>query len=183
MDKNTVVGFTLIFVLMLGWFYFTLPSEEQLAEQQRQRAIRDSLAQVELNQDLDPNLQTDNRVTGNLQNQRTGTDGRSAMYSSQITDGDESRVQNVGMFGAMQDSVQRFTTIDTPLYKAIFTNKGAGPAQFTLKDHVNWAGTPVQMIGDTTLAAYNLGFLSTENYNVETQELLFKAENLASNIQ
>ena len=32
MDKNTVVGFTLIFVLMLGWFYFTLPSEEQLAE-------------------------------------------------------------------------------------------------------------------------------------------------------
>ena len=183
MDKNTVVGFTLIFVLMLGWFYFTLPSEEQLAEQQRQRAIRDSLAQVELNQDLDPDLQTDNRVTGNLQNQRTGTDGRSAMSSSQITDGDESRVQNVGMFGAMQDSVQRFTTIDTPLYKAIFTNKGAGPAQFTLKEHVNWAGTPVQMIGDTTLAAYNLGFLSTENYNVETQELLFEAENLASNIR
>ena len=139
MDKNTVVGFTLIFVLMLGWFYFTLPSEEQLAEQQRQRAIRDSLAQVELNQDLDPDLQTDNRVTGNLQNQRTGTDGRSAMSSSQFTDGDASRVQNVGMFGAMQDSVQRFTTIDTPLYKAIFTNKGAGPAQCTLKEHVNWA--------------------------------------------
>ena len=54
MDKNTVVGFTLIFVLMLGWFYFTLPSKEQLAEQQRQRVIRDSLAQVELNQNLNP---------------------------------------------------------------------------------------------------------------------------------
>ncbi|MDC0979726.1 hypothetical protein OAQ89_01280 [Balneolaceae bacterium] len=133
MDKNTVVGFTLIFVLMLGWFYFTLPSEEQLAEQQRQRAIRDSLAQVELNQDLDPDVQTDNRVTGNLQNQRTGTDGRSAMSSSQITDGDESRVQNVGMFGAMQDSVQRFTTIDTPLYKAIFTNKGGGACAIHFK--------------------------------------------------
>ena len=59
MDKNTVVGFTLIFVLMLGWFYFTLPSEEQLAEQQRQRVIRDSLAQVELNQNLNPNLDSD----------------------------------------------------------------------------------------------------------------------------
>ena len=32
------------------------------------------------------------------------------------------------------------------------------------------------MIGDTTLSAYNLGFLSTENYNVETQRLLFEAE-------
>ena len=104
------------------------------------------------------------------------------MKSSQIIDGDEPKVQNVGMFGAIQDSVQRFTTIDTPLYKTIFTNKGAGPTQFTLKEHVNWAGTPVQMIGDTTLSAYNLGFLSTENYNVETQQILFEAENLASNI-
>ena len=51
-----------------------------------------------------------------------------------------------------------------------------------MKEHVNWAGTPVQMIGDTALSAYNLGFLSTENYNVETQQILFEAENLASNI-
>ena len=146
---------------MLGWFYFTLPSEEQLAEQQRQRVIRDSLAQVELNQNLNPNLDSDIGVPSRLQNQGIGASVLSNMKSSQIIDGDEPKVQNVGMFGAIQDSVQRFTTIDTPLYKTIFTNKGAGPTQFTLKEHVNWAGTPVQMIGDTTLSAYNLGFLST----------------------
>lgn len=167
---------------MLGWFYFTLPSEEQLAEQQKQRAIRDSLAQVDLNQNLDSNLDSDIGVPSRLQNQGIGTSALSNMKSSQIIDGNEPKVQNVGMFGAIQDSVQRFTTIDTPLYKAIFTNKGAGPTQFTLKEHVNWAGTPVQMIGDTTLSAYNLGFLSTENYNVETQQILFEAENPASNI-
>ena len=168
---------------MLGWFYFTLPSEEQLAEQQRQRAVRDSLAQVELNQNMDSDLQTDSRVADNLQSRRMGTNGQSSLDSSQITDGDEPRVQNLGMFGAMQDSVQRFITIETPLYVAVFTNKGAGPAQFTLKEHVNWAGTPVQMISDTTLSAYNLCFLSTENYNVETQQILFEAENLASTIR
>tara|TARA_B100000989_G_scaffold298723_1_gene289436 strand:- start:11692 stop:13488 length:1797 start_codon:yes stop_codon:yes gene_type:complete len=167
---------------MLGWFYFTLPNEEQLAEQQKQRAIRDSLAQVDLNQNLDSNLDSDIGVPSRLQNQGIGTSALSNMKSSQIIDGNEPKVQNVGMFGAIQDSVQRFTTIDTPLYKAIFTNKGAGPTQFTLKEHVNWAGTPVQMIGDTTLSAYNLGFLSTENYNVETQQILFEAENPASNI-
>ncbi len=32
---------------MLGWFYFTMPSEEQLAEQRRQQAIQDSLAYVQ----------------------------------------------------------------------------------------------------------------------------------------
>ncbi len=167
---------------MLGWFYFTLPSEEQLTEQQRQRVIRDSLAQVELNQNLNPNLDSDIGVPSRMQNQGIRANARNNMESSQIIDSDEPKVQKVGMFGAIQDSVQRFITIDTPLYKAIFTNKGAGPTQFTLKKHVNWAGTPVQMIGDTTLSAYNLGFLSTENYNVETQRILFEAENLASNI-
>ena len=154
---------------MLGWFYFTLPSEEQLAEQQRQRAIRDSLAQVELNQNLSDDLPTGNRGLSTVKNQQTKSNALSGMDSSEITSRDETNLQNVGMFGAMQDSVERLITVDTPLYEAIFTNQGAGPSKFTLKEHVNWAGRPVQMIGDTTLSAYNLGFLSTENYNVETQ--------------
>jgi len=183
LDKNTVVGFTLIFVLMLGWFYFTLPSEEQLAEQQRQRAIRDSLAQVELNQNLSDDLPTGNRGLSTVKNQQIKSNALSGMDSSEITSRDETNLQNVGMFGAMQDSVERLITVDTPLYEAIFTNQGAGPSKFTLKEHVNWAGRPVQMIGDTTLSAYNLGFLSTENYNVETQRLLFEAENTASYIR
>ena len=84
---------------MLGWFYFTLPSEEQLAEQQRQRVIRDSLAQVELNQNLNPNLDSDIGVPSRLQNQGIGASVLSNMKSSQIIDGDEPKVQNVGMFG------------------------------------------------------------------------------------
>lgn len=164
MDKNTVIGFSLIFVLMLGWFYFTMPSEQELAQQRRDRAIQDSLAFVQ--QQLD----------------------REALATAQppetfISDADEvDDTPQVGLFASNQDSVQTEFTVETPLYTAVFTNKGAGPSRFTLKEHKTWAGQPIQMLMDTTQSAYNLGFLSTENYNVETQNLLFSQVNAGSSL-
>ena len=166
MDKNTVVGFSLIFLLMLGWFYFTMPSEEELAQQQREQAIRDSLALVE-------------QQTLALDDTSAGAEPETAIAppgTQTITSADEPAAPS-GMFAGSQDTVETRFTVETPLYTAVFSNKGAGPVTFTLKDHNSWAGNPVQMISDTTHSAYNAGFLTTENYNVETQNLLFSQVN------
>lgn len=168
MDKNTVIGFSLIFLLMLGWFYFTMPSEEQLAEQRRQQAVQDSLTYVQQEQDA-------------LFDER---DSRPSQPSEMfIEDNDtETTVAAAGMFAVQSDSVQSEFTVETPLYVATFTNKGAGPSKFTLKDHKTWDGKLVQLITDTTKSAYNAGFLTTENYNIETQNILFKQVNLGSSL-
>ncbi len=142
---------------MLGWFYFTLPSEEEIAEQQRQRAIQDSLFAVEqldestINEVQDPLMRAEFEQETTLAPRTTS-----------------------GMFAVGQDSVQSEFVIETPRYTAVFTNLGAGPSSFTLRDHQTWAGRPIQMIGDTTRSAYNTGFLTTENYNVDTNTLLFQ---------
>lgn len=39
MDKNTIIGLVIIFVILIGFSYFTRPSEEQLKETQRQDSI------------------------------------------------------------------------------------------------------------------------------------------------
>jgi YidC/Oxa1 family membrane protein insertase len=144
---------------MLGWFYFTLPSEEEIAEQRRQRAIQDSLAAIEQN-DFDESFRTE------LEN---------PMMQAEIQqESTEAPRTTTGMFAVGQDSSQTEFVIETPRYSAVFTNLGAGPASFTLKDHQTWAAQPIQMIGDTTRSAYNTGFLTTENYNVDTNTLLFQ---------
>lgn len=43
MDKNTIIGLIIIFLILIGFSYFNRPSEEQLREMRRQ----DSIAQVE----------------------------------------------------------------------------------------------------------------------------------------
>ena len=43
MDKNTITGLVIIFLILIGFSYFTRPSEEEIRERQRQ----DSIARVE----------------------------------------------------------------------------------------------------------------------------------------
>jgi YidC/Oxa1 family membrane protein insertase len=44
MDRNTVIGFSLIFLILIGYYWYTAPTPEQQAAFQRQQ---DSLAKVE----------------------------------------------------------------------------------------------------------------------------------------
>ena len=161
MDKNTATGFALIFVLMLGWFYFTMPSEEELANQRREQAEQDSLAQVEQNrQDSMAQMEAESEPEERQQ----------PSISEEQDDAPEVR----GLFANSQVTEESEIEVATPLYTVTFTNRGAGPNSFILNDYDTWDGRPVQLIADTAHSAYNIGFLSTDNYNVETQNILFR---------
>lgn len=144
---------------MMGWFFFTMPSEEELARQQQDRATQDSLAQIEQNrQDSLEELRQPEREEPSIREERQ----------------QETETTQQGLFATSNVTEQTEFEVSTPLYTIIFTNKGAGPSSYILKEYDTWAGHPIQLIDDTTRSAYNIGFLSTENYNVETQDLLFR---------
>ena len=44
MDRNTITGFSLIFLILIGYYWYTAPSAEEQAIFQRQR---DSVARIE----------------------------------------------------------------------------------------------------------------------------------------
>lgn len=149
MDRNTVIGFLLIFGLMLAWMYSTMPSQEELERQRQERLAQDTLTEETLDPQTDPEMEVEEV---------------------------ESSVDrpSLGIFGhtAVTDTVS--TWVETPLYQARFTNLGGGPASFHLNRHNLWDTGRVQLMSDTTRSAYSLEFLSTENYNIETDDLLFR---------
>jgi|TARA_R100000388_G_scaffold94965_1_gene84495 YidC/Oxa1 family membrane protein insertase len=161
LDKNTATGFALIFVLMLGWFYFTMPSEEQLADQRREQAAQDSLALIEQNRQ-DSIAQTE-----------ASNEPEERQQPSISEEQDDAPVVR-GLFANSTITEESEIEVATPLYTVTFTNRGAGPNSFILNDYDTWDGRPVQLIADTAHSAYNIGFLSTDNYNVETQNILFR---------
>jgi YidC/Oxa1 family membrane protein insertase len=82
---------------------------------------------------------------------------------------------NMGLFSKASQQDTSTITIQTPLYHTTFTNAGAGPVTFTLKKYKTWDEQPVQLISDSTShSAYNVGFMTTQNLNVNTDQLLFK---------
>ena len=152
MDRNTVIGFVLIFGLMLAWMYTTMPSQEELERQRQERMARDTVPELEDRtdprwvEDRDPDVEP------------VPPEDRPVL----------------GVFGyqAVTDTI--YTWVETPEYRARFTNLGGGPASFHLKRHERWDGGFVQLMSDTTRSAYSVEFLSTENYNIETDQLLFR---------
>ena len=55
-DRNTVTGLILIFLFTLAWFYYTAPSPEQIAQQQREQAVRDSIAAAQTDTTSSPSF-------------------------------------------------------------------------------------------------------------------------------
>lgn len=171
MDKNTATGLGLIFLIMVAWFVVSMPSEEERAAQIAERARLDSLAQIENSE--------------NSLNSATQANAQNQTLSEPTIREDQSREaipQQTGIFSTSQETEQSEFTVTTPLYTAVFSNKGAGPISFTFSEYNTWTGVPFQLISDSTKSAYNFGFLTTENYNVDTQNLLFTLINSGSSL-
>ncbi len=155
---------------MVAWAYFTMPSQEELQRRQaEQQARQDSIAAVQRADSIARQQQQESQVA---QTEEQTGDDTSGMTT--LTEEDGNGQSAMGIFG--NASIQDTTAfiVDTPYYRATFTNLGAGPSQILLKDYETWDHQQVEMIKDTTESTYTLGFLSSENYNIETDKLVFE---------
>lgn len=151
---------------MVAWTYYSMPSEQELQQRQAKQAQQDSVAAAQAD--------TQTQATENIaqQSQEEPTPQNEQQTPSLSEDREEQ--PEMGMFSSASIDDTTKLVVDSPLYNATFTNVGAGPSKITFKDYQTWDHKPVQMIKDTTESAYSLGFLTSENYNVETDELVFE---------
>ncbi len=152
MDRNTVIGFTLIFVLLVAWIVTTAPDPEVMEQRRMERLAQDSLRalqeqseqELEVFEDLEPTAQ-------------------------------------VGIFDqGVQDTL--ITVVETPRYTVHFSNIGGGPVRYYLNNYKTWNGKTVQMLSDSLMSTYSLGFISEENYFIETNRLPFQPVDFTDHI-
>ncbi|TNE72669.1 membrane protein insertase YidC [bacterium] len=160
MDRNTAIGLSLIFIIFLGWMYTMQPSQEEIDRMKHEKDMRDSLAQLAEQKALSaPEITSQNDSFSN-----------------------ESEPTNLGSFAESVNQDTVLTHIETDLYAFTFSNVGAGPVEVFLKDYKRWDDEPVQLIRDTVRSAYSLGFISTENYEIETSKIVFTPRSSVQNI-
>lgn len=161
MDRNTVIGLTLMFGIMMAWFVYMTPSQEEMERMREERRVQDSIRAVQAE-------------TGILPDDISDLPG--AQITGSTPDAQEMRDQ-LGIFGTSGVTDTLYYTIQTPFYTAVFSNLGAGPVEFTLNQYNKWDGRPVQLIADSSRSTYSIGFLSAQNYNIETNQILFAQQN------
>jgi YidC/Oxa1 family membrane protein insertase len=149
-----------MFGIMMAWLFYMTPSEEEIQRLRDERRVQDSIRSIQADQGFLP--EDDDRL---------GPAFRGATPDRQQV------LESMGVFADSGVVDTLFYTIETPFYSVVFTNLGAGPVVFELAQYDRWDGTPVQLIADTTRSAYSLGFVSAQNYNIETNQLLFAQQN------
>ena len=146
-NKSTVIGWILIFAVMVGFIWMNQPSEEQLAEQARVRAMQDSIAMVEAQKEIDKSL-------------------AEAQYNQSLLQDSTST-----LFLAAQGEEQTFT-LENEVVRLTFSNRGARVTSAILKEYTNQESLPLELFnaGDESINF----MLDGKNENIVTEKLYFQ---------
>ena len=148
MDRNTVIGFVLIGLLMMGMFYFNSKGSQAL--QADQRRIADSLA----------------KLKPRVDSVAFAKDSTNAAIAS-IT-------QAAGGFKDSLNKPEELVSLENNLLKVTFTNKGGQPKSVELKKYQTYDGKPVLMqTGTFNKISYKIN--SGNNSAAQTADLTFAA--------
>jgi YidC/Oxa1 family membrane protein insertase len=145
MDRNTIIGFVLLGILFLGYFFYS--SQEQKAVLAHNKHIEDSINR--LKPKVDTSLQT-----ANLRDSVAKKDSVPA--------------------GIQQDSLakEQLITLENKVVKITFTNKGGQPKQVELKNFKTHDGKPL-LIDDGTFNEISYAINTGDNQTSQTGDLLF----------
>ncbi|MDE7377831.1 MAG: membrane protein insertase YidC [Paraprevotella sp.] len=147
MDKNTITGFILILAVLLGFNYFSRPSEEQIRQQQ----IQDSLTTVAREQA--EALQTELKQKEELT--------RKAL----------SALDSTTMFYAQRTGEGTTVILQNEVVELKLNTKGGSIEQATLKDYKNQQGEPVTLF-DAQDARMKFMWAG-KNENIDTEDYVF----------
>ena len=146
-NKSTIIGWILIAAVMVGFIWMNQPSEEQLAEQARLRAVQDSIALVEAQKELDQSL-------------------AEARYNQTLLQDSTS-----ALFFAAQGEEQAFT-LENELVRLTFSNRGARVTSAILKEYTNQEGLPLELFNQDDESINFM--LDGKNENIVTEKLYFQ---------
>lgn len=163
MDKNTITGLALIFVILVTFSYFNKPSERDIEIAQRQS---DSIVLVETQNALQAEAKAKEAqvaLQSNLSNPASDTAG---------VKNAENELKNLyGVFAEAVKGTEHFITIENNLMKVKVSNKGGKIYSVELKNYKRFNGKPLILFeGDNN--RFGLNFFS-QNKSIQTDQFFF----------
>ncbi len=151
MDRNTVIGFALLALLFIGYFYYN--KQGQLATEKEKQHIQDSI------NSLKPRVDTP--------------------ITSTSPANDSLIKKNSALSGIEQDSSgkEQFITLENKVLRITFTNKGGQPKKVELKNFKTFDNKPL-ILQDGNFGNISYQINTGVNQTAQTSELLFTPSNV-----
>lgn len=155
MDKNTIIGFILIGIVLFGFSWWNRPTPEQLEAQQR---YQDSIAQIELAKQAELEKEKANPV-----------ESMASLPDSVL----QARLQNnFGSFASKMTGSEEIVTLENEKVLVKLSSKGGRVLSAVLKEYDNYKGEPLTLFADNE-SAFDLSLITSVNQLVHTKDLYF----------
>ena len=165
MDRKSIIGLILIFLVFMGYMWWTAPTEEELAAQ---RAMRDSIMRAEqmridsLERAQNLSLAQENTLESQLQSD-----------NDSIRLGALAKAKNeLGAFSNNLEGDSVTISVNTSVLNLEFSNLGARVKSAILSDYRTYDSLPLQLLSPNE--QLNLVFLAQGNKLINTEKLVFK---------
>lgn len=161
MDRNTIIGFVLIGVILFAFSWLSRPSQEELAL----RRTQDSIARVEYAKEQERMLQLQQQATA-LSDSLTQVNSSDSVKNQQM--------QNLyGVFAGAAAGTDSVITLENDLLKVTFSSKGGQLVSAQLKEYTAYDSTALMLFGEEE-AQLGLTFTTTDRRVINTDELYFE---------
>ncbi len=159
-DINSIIGFVLIFGILLFMLWQNQPTPEEVAAEEKAKQ-----AQVEAEQK--EKVEKDTFVS-------TAEDySNTTALDSLKLEGLKNKLGAFAYASTLPSATDNETLVETDLLQLKFSNKGGYLSEVKLKNFVSYDSVPIYIIKDGN-AAFNISFSTTDNRNLNTQDLYFE---------
>ncbi len=166
MDKNTIIGFSLMALILLGFFWLNQPSEKQIEERKR---YLDSIATVQQKK-AEIEAQELERLVEEERIAATESDSVKMLKAA----------GKYGAFGAASVGTEAVIALENNLIRAEINTKGGDINRVILKEYLTYQGDTVMLL-DGEDSRFNLVLNTGNNRVVNTSEMYFRVKSVTEN--
>jgi YidC/Oxa1 family membrane protein insertase len=167
MDRNTIIGLVLIFLILMGYSIWTAPSKEEKA---RATELRDSIALIKRAEDSLRALE--------LKTQAAALPAVAASDSLAVNAGvvadsvpQTALTDKFGPFAASATGEENHFFVENDLFRIKFSSKGGNISNLALKKFVTWDSLPLYLI-DEQNTRFAFSFFAS-NRSISSSDLYF----------
>jgi YidC/Oxa1 family membrane protein insertase len=161
MDRNSIIGFVLIGVILIVWLYFqNQNTQQQQLDEQKKKQTEQQIQVPDTTKKVTP------PVDSVKKNVKADTLDKSIIVSEKYG----------SLFGKFEKGEDKVIIIETDKYHAEFSTRGGALIKYEVKGFKTWDGYPVQLLKLEKGGQLNLIFTSTEGKLINTKELYFNSD-------
>ncbi|WGD34053.1 membrane protein insertase YidC [Olleya sp. YS] len=160
LDINSIIGFVLIFGILLFMMWQNKPTPEELEAQEAEKQ-----AQIEAQKKAETKTETDTKVT-------TAIDYSKPKDSNAVAEL-QSKIGGFAYSASSSNFTEDEVTVENDVLKLKFHTKGGHLSEVKLKQFVDFDSIPIYLVKDGN-AVFNINFQTNDNRTLNTKDLYFQ---------